>query len=231
MFSISEWMQEYINAVQKQFCNRIWFIGLQGSYNRGEATEQSDIDIVLILDQMSAEDLLVYSTLLDTLSNRDKICGFVSGKEELLAWEPSDLFQFYYDTTPVFGSLDVLLKKISREDICRAIHSGVCNVYHMCAHNMLHEKSPEIMKRLYKSAAFTLQAIAYLQTGHYEKKKSALLSFLQPKDRAILETCMELKEKHCVFQEELAELSALLLDWASGWMKRCSKNACVKQEV
>lgn len=23
MFSISEWMREYINAVQKQFCNRI----------------------------------------------------------------------------------------------------------------------------------------------------------------------------------------------------------------
>lgn len=231
MFSISEWMREYINAVQKQFCNRIWFIGLQGSYGRGEATEQSDIDVVLILDRVSAEDLQTYSNLLDALSDRDKICGFVSGKEELLAWEPSDLFQFYYDTTPVFGSLDVLLKKISREDIHRAIRIGACNVYHMCAHNLLHEKSPEIMKGLYKSAAFTLQAIAYLQTGHYEKKKSALLSLLQPKDRSILETCLQLKGTNSVSQEELAELSALLLDWASGWMKRCSKDACGKQEV
>lgn len=231
MFSINIWMQEYIDAVQKQFCNRIWFIGLQGSYGRGEATEQSDIDVVLILDHVSAEDLQTYSTLLDTLSGRDKICGFVSGKEELLAWEPSDLFQFYYDTTPVFGSLDVLLEKISREDIRREIHIGACNVYHMCAHNMLHEKSPEILKGLYKSAAFTLQAIAYLQTGHYEKKKSALLSFLQSKDRAILETCMQLKGTNSVSQEELAELSALLLDWASEWMKRCSKDACGKQEV
>lgn len=102
-FSVDRWMKEYINEVEKRFFGRIWFLGLQGSYGRGEATDQSDIDVVLILDFVSAEDLDIYSKMLDTLPNRDKVCGFVSGKNELFSWEPSDLFQFYYDTAPHTG--------------------------------------------------------------------------------------------------------------------------------
>lgn len=81
-----------------------------------------------------------YSKMLDTLPNRDKVCGFVSGKKKLFAREPSDLFQFYYDTTPMLGSMDELLDRIAEVDIRRAISIGACNVYHMCAHNLVHEK-------------------------------------------------------------------------------------------
>ena len=223
-FSIDSWMKEYQKKVEKQFGGRIWFIGLQGSYGRGEATEQSDIDVVLILDTLSAEDLQAYSSLLDTLPEREKVCGFVSGKEELLAWEPSDLFQFYYDTTPVAGSLDMLLERIRREDIRRAIRIGACNVYHMCVHNLVHEKSADILKGLYKSAAFTLQAIAFLQTGTYTRQKDALRPMLQSKDRSILEAGTELKRTETVSEEELARLSACLLDWASAWIRRCRED-------
>lgn len=78
-FSIDSWMKEYQKMVENQFGERICFIGLQGSYGRNEATEQSDIDAVLILDQVTSEDLQVYSSLLDALPERDKVCGFVSG--------------------------------------------------------------------------------------------------------------------------------------------------------
>lgn len=57
---------------RKIFGSRIWFIGLQGSYGRNEASEQSDIDVVLILDQVSAEDLHTYGKVLDSLPAREK---------------------------------------------------------------------------------------------------------------------------------------------------------------
>lgn len=53
-------------------------------------------------------------------------CGFLSGKDELTNWEPSDLFQFYYDTTPILGTLDELLKMIDQAAIDRAIKIGAC---------------------------------------------------------------------------------------------------------
>lgn len=217
-FSIDEWMEKYISAVQNQFHDRIWFLGLQGSYGRGEATVQSDIDVVLILDSVSAEDLDIYSKMLDTFPNRDKVCGFVSGKNELLSWEPSDLFQFYYDTTPILGSLDELLNNIHEEDIRRAIRIGACNVYHMCVHNLVHEKSEDILKSLYKSASFTLQAIGFLNTGRYEKKKAQLLPLLNDINELVLKIGIELKNKEKLSRQELRDYSELLLDWASKWI-------------
>ncbi len=222
--SIDSWMEAYQKEVEYQFRGRIWLIGLQGSYGRGEATEQSDIDVVLILDRITVEDLQAYSSLLDRLPYREKVCGFVSGKEELLAWEPSDLFQFYYDTTPIVGNMEPLLERIQREDIRRAIHFGACQVYHMCVHNVVHEKSSEILKALYKSAVFTLQAIAFQQTGTYEKKKAVLMSYLQPEDRRILEIGLELKRQDTITSTDLTGFSALLLDWASEWIRRSKEH-------
>ena len=144
MIDISSWMDKFVKKLEESFGNRIWFVGLQGSYGRGEATETSDIDVVVILDEFTAQDIQAYNTMLDTLPNRELICGFVSGKKELLNWEPSDLFQFYHDTTPIKGSLDELLVLIDDVAIERAIKIGACNIYHGCVHNMLHEKSDEI---------------------------------------------------------------------------------------
>ena len=101
--SLDMWLGEYMEAVQVQFGPRVWFIGLQGSFGRGEATAESDLDVVLILDAVSAADLWAYSAMLDRLPERERVCGFVSGKGELLAWEPADLFQFCHDTRPLLG--------------------------------------------------------------------------------------------------------------------------------
>ena len=165
MVDITTWMNDFLQNLNHTFENRVWFVGLQGSYGRGEATETSDIDIVVILDQLSVTDIQKYNAMLDTLPNRELICGFVSGKDELLNWEPSDLFQFYYDTTPIQGSLDELLAVIDESAVNRAIKIGACNIYHGCVHNMLHEKSEDILRGLYKSASFVVQAISFKQTG------------------------------------------------------------------
>ena len=119
-FDINLWMKEYSSELRKIFGNRIWFVGLQGSYGRNEATEQSDIDAVVILDKVTLEDIKAYSALLDRLPYREKACGFISGKQELLNWEKSDLFQFYYDTLPIIGSCKIFLERIFYSRGCTA---------------------------------------------------------------------------------------------------------------
>ena len=44
MVDIKLWMNEFQKKLDETFPNRIWFVGLQGSYARGEATETSDLD-------------------------------------------------------------------------------------------------------------------------------------------------------------------------------------------
>ena len=211
MIDITAWMQNILQTLNKTFTNRVWFIGLQGSYGRGEATETSDIDIVVILDQLSVTDIQKYNTMLDTLPNRELICGFVSGKDELLNWEPSDLFQFYYDTTPIQGSLDELLAVIDETAVNRAIKIGACNIYHGCVHNMLHEKSENILKGLYKSASFVVQAIVFKHTGKYIKHQKELLQFVSADERGIVEIFINLKNGGTV---DFNLMSEILFAWA-----------------
>ena len=45
MIAITTWMEHFLTALHKTFGDRISFIGLQGSYARGEASDTSDIEI------------------------------------------------------------------------------------------------------------------------------------------------------------------------------------------
>jgi predicted nucleotidyltransferase len=214
-FDIDTWMEEYLEKVKSRFGSRLVFVGLQGSRGRGEATEDSDIDAVVILDRVDVQDLKAYSAVLDTLPNRELACGFISGRQELVNWEKSDLFQFYHDTTPIYGNIDFLLKTIKKDDIHRAIRIGACNIYHVCGHNMVHEKDAKMLKSLYKAASFAIQAIHYDQTGTYVKLKSELIPVLGPRDREILQTGIMIKTQPFVVQTEFEPLSELLFNWAA----------------
>ena len=205
MIDISFWTDKFLQALNENFNERVWFMGLQGSYSRGEATDSSDIDVVVILDKLTPFDIKSYNSMLDTLPNRDLICGFISGKDELFNWEPSDLFQFYYDTKPIKGSLDELLSLIDDSAVERAIKIGACNIFHSCVHNMLYEKNEKILRGLYKSASFILQAIYFKQAGKYIKTQKELSKYLCADDRYISDTFSSLKNGGAVAFDEMSE--------------------------
>ena len=217
MIEITAWTNTFLKALNDCFGDRVWFVGLQGSFARGEATETSDIDVVVILDELSAMDIQTYNNMLDTITHRELICGFLSGKNEILNWETSDLFQFYYDTKPIKGSLDELLPLIDDTAVTRAIKVSACNIYHGCVHNMLIDKSEEILRGLYKSASFAIQAIAFKQTGKYISHQKDLLEIVSPDERVIVETFLKLKNGGAV---EFDTMSENLFNWATKWIEK-----------
>lgn len=215
MIDIDIWMKYFLKALDETFKQRVWFVGIQGSYARGEATENSDIDMVVILDELTINDLQIYDRMLDTLSYRELICGFLSGKGELMNWDAADLFQFYYDTKPIKGSLDDLLVLIDDTALNRAIKTGVCNIYHGCVHNMLYDKSEDILKGLYKAASFVVQAIYFKQTGHYIRQQSELLKIVLSEECIIVDTFLTIKNGGVI---DFKEMSNILFTWSQKWL-------------
>ena len=219
MVDITTWMNDFLQNLNHTFENRVWFVGLQGSYGRGEATETSDIDTVVILDELSAMDVQNYNKMLNTLPYRELICGFLSGKDDIMNWEPSDLFQFCHDTTPIKGSLDEVMAVVDENAINRAIKIGACNIFHGCVHNMLHEKSEDILRGLYKSASFVVQAIVFKQTGNYIKHQEELLTVAMSDEQAIINTFLSLKKGGTV---DFIPMSETLFDWSKKWISENS---------
>ena len=215
MIEITAWMNGFLQKLNHTFGNRVWFVGLQGSFARGEATETSDIDTVVIVDELSVMDIQNYNKMLNTLPHRELICGFLSGKDDIMNWESTDLFQFYYDTTPIKGSLDEVLTVVDESAVNRAIKFGACNIFHGCIHNMLHEKSEDILRGLYKSASFVIQAIVFKQNGNYIKHQEELLQAVSSNERGIIETFLNLKNGGTVDFNSMAET---LFDWSKKWI-------------
>lgn len=213
MIDISSWLDRFMRVLSATFGGRVWFVGLQGSYGRGEADENSDLDVVVILDELSAGDIRAYRQMLETLPDRERFCGFFSGRNELFLWEPSDLFQFYFDTKPILGSLDELLPLLNEEAVDRAIKIGACNIYHGCVHNMLHERSEELLRGFYKAASFVIRATVFRRIGRYVSRHDELLSVASTEEKGILDTFWSLKQGGAV---EFDLMSEALFSWARG---------------
>ena len=102
MVDIDQYLKDLISACRSVFSKRLLYIGLQGSYLRGEANENSDIDIMLIIDRFSVEDMDVYRSILMKIGHFEKSCGFVCGKDGHGKMESSgSLSAEAYDEGPV----------------------------------------------------------------------------------------------------------------------------------
>ena len=88
MINIENYITRLTELLAAKFGSRLVYIGLQGSYLRGEATENSDIDIMAVIDVLSVSDLDAYRAVINSLEESDKACGFICSKEDLAAWNP-----------------------------------------------------------------------------------------------------------------------------------------------
>ena len=211
---IQSWIKLFGEKLQKEFGSRLIFFGLQGSYARGEVTENSDIDVVVILDRADIDALKRYRALLEEMPWREKICGFVSGRREIAGWTRTELFQFYQDTYPVLGRLEELLPPIGMEEARQGVLSGVCGIYHAACHNFLHERDEELLRGLLKMARFTLQAKCFCEKGCYFQRREELLEHLSPEEGELLKACMEWESLSPLDEQTFDRLSQQLLDWA-----------------
>lgn len=108
-----------------------------------------------------------------------------------------------------------MLAVIDEAAVGRAIKIGACNIYHGCVHNMLHEKSEDILRGLYKSASFVVQAIVFKQTGKYIKHQKELLLVARPDEQAIVNTFLNMKNGGSI---EFFSMSDALLVFAKKWI-------------
>ena len=98
MFNLDTYIQNLISECKSAFGGRLLYMGLQGSYLRGEAHENSDIDIMAIIDNFTVADMQTYRKILQKIGWFEKSCGFICGKTEMLNWNPMEVCQLKFTT-------------------------------------------------------------------------------------------------------------------------------------
>lgn len=189
MVNIENWMKELAGKLTDQFGPRLLFLGLQGSYGRGEAGEDSDIDVVTVLDRVELTDLDAYRSLVRQMPEGEKACGFLSGAAELKNWPAYDLLALAQDTRVIYGTLDGLLPPLGRKELAQGAAVGASGLYHAAVHTYLYaprEEWPAFLKAAEKSAFFVLRMLYELRRGQQVRARRELLPLLKGDERALL---------------------------------------------
>ncbi len=195
MFRIEDYLDSLTLKLKNSFGERLTYIGLQGSYLRNEATSDSDIDIMAVIDKLTVEDLKVYQEILISMGNFDKSCGFICGKDDLKNWNPLEICHLLHTTKDHYGTLKNLVPSYSDEDERNFIKLSLNNLFHELCHRYIHADKKYNISKLpitCKSVFFILQNIHYLNSGDFVKTKQELLKCVQGEDKAVLELSMSL---------------------------------------
>lgn len=220
MVQVYDWMEQLKAKCLAAFGGRLLFMGLQGSYRRGEARETSDIDAVVILDTLALDDLRTYRDIVATMPEHEKACGFISGRQELLDWPRNELFQFAQDTVALHGELDGLLPPIARSDIVDGARIGASGLYHAACHAYIHEQyHADVLQGLYKGVFFLLQSVCYLHEGAYVHSKGELLPLLSGVEAEILSISMHWESHKEVAAENPDAYYDRLIRYTAGIMR------------
>lgn len=213
---MNKWLQQFIEILLNEFGESIQFIGLQGSRARNEATDNSDIDVVVIFDKLTMDKLKRYEVVVQTMPNRHLLCGFVGGMDDLNNWDQADLFTLIYDTKTIYGQLPISKKAITTTHVNNFVRLTAGNIYHLALHNYLHGKSTKKIHGLFKNARFAIQGIVFLQHTEFISQLDELSRVTKGYDADVIHRLISLKNNALVDLEKDTEL---LLAWAKETLK------------
>ena len=190
MFILEDYLKKLTESCLKEFGSRLVYIGLQGSYLRGEAGENSDIDIMTVIERLTVYDMDRLREILKDTGYFEKSCGFICGREELASWNPMEVCQLRFTTKDIFGTLEELLPQSSREDEINYVKMSLGNVYHEICHRYIHadrEENRVNLPGVCKAMFFIIQNLHYLESGNFVLAKQELKNKAAEADCSILE--------------------------------------------
>ena len=230
MINAGAWMAELLPKLQQAFGERLQYVGLQGSYRRGEATENSDIDVVVLLNTVALDDLDTYRAIVRAMPEGQKACGFFSSVGDLLNWPRHELFAFQKDTADYWGKLENFIPAISVRDAAESARIGASGLLHMLTHSYLYagaDTRPVILQQAYKAAFFIMLVQHCVATGVYCRTKSQLLSRLEGADKEIISAGLD--DSPLLDNHSQRKAYAALLHWCSTILHASCNCHCAAQ--
>ena len=196
MFDAPSYMKGLLDSLMQAFGNRLVYVGLQGSYLRGEATEHSDIDPMVVIDGLSRADLDTYRSIIRRLPDPENSCGFLCGRCDLKHWAPLEICHLLHTTQDWYGKLSELVPAYTETDLRRYIQMGVGNLFHELCHRYVHaapERNQAALPYTCKGVFYLLQNLHYLKAGEFAPTHAALLPLLEGQDHEVLALSMRLR--------------------------------------
>lgn len=186
---IDVWMNNLIDQLKTEFKERLVLVGLQGSRARDEQREDSDIDIVVVIEDLNADDLASYRSVIQKMPHAELACGFIGSPDVLAAWPRHDVFNLANDTDIRYGSFDFMDTEFTTEEAKLAVDACASEIYHALCHTAVFEPNmlPDLLQGCLKSVFFGIRAKHFAQTGEFVNSRAQLSKLANDDETKLLQ--------------------------------------------
>lgn len=190
-FELDNWLDTLLESLKKNFGARLLPVAPVGSRARDDSNAQSDVDINVILDKVTSEDITLYRDIINNMLDGYYACGYLGSLDEIRIWTRYDLVSFHYGSRILYGNANDVIGPISALDIRNNAMATLTYINHTSRHSLIYDKdflqSANAMRELYKSTFFVIQDWYFLKYGNFVARRQELLKrHITAGDRLVL---------------------------------------------
>ncbi len=231
---LQNWLDLMLQKLLHAFGNRLLFVGHVGSWVRGEARPDSDIDLNVILDRVDSQDIELYRKIVQEMPRSELACGFLGSRAEIQAWPRHELFHFLQGCKILHGTPENLVPQPTSEHIREYIRISTSTLLHETRHRMIYGRDPsqevQDLALAYKCSFFVLQAwLALTHDRFFLTKKEVADRIANPLDKEILQRCMNWHQDGEDRKERPLYYFDLLARWSSNMLLRLENRSCLNE--
>ena len=182
-------LKKFVNVLKKTYGKNLVFIIHHGSWATGEASSNSDIDSLVMLEKITKKEL---AKLRDILNQKEfeKFTVLLFSRLDMNNFIPFARHQFHYGAKILYGRCS--LPEPTREEMLIEIKKIADEVGFWSKFLFTHQKQAEnIVRKMYwrfKEAIIALKVYVHWKTGEFPITKKRLKRLLHdPKDKEIVE--------------------------------------------
>ena len=214
---VAEVRDALVSALGDDLSALLW----QGSWARGEGTDASDHDMIVIL-RRAGEDVL--ATLHNVFEGRSGWSTFVKTEAEIRQY-PAGRIQFHFGVQVIHG--DFTPPPLTREGVIEELRNHISTVNHEIRYRIVHgaarsyrgmdaefvrARNANWMYHMSKAALMGIKAREYLISGDYPETRKVLRERItDPLDAEIIDTVDRWPELKSLYAEDITPI-ALKLD-------------------
>jgi predicted nucleotidyltransferase len=223
---VDVWLTEFVTKLREAFGERLVWVGHHGSWARGEPRPESDIDCMVVLDNVEDTDLKTFRGIIHSMPEANRLAsGSIMSISELKMTPRLYMLQCFYGLKVLYGSIEGVVEPPGPDDLVEDVKFKADENLHAARHYLLYPHDlAEVVHKLkynFKRCFYALQSWVLLTEGRFTDTKAEIIEMLDDNvDKEVIRVARDWYEITDDLSDRPAYYIGLLERWSRNMMRK-----------